>query len=56
LKDVVDKDDVKKLIKIDTDAESENSVLTAFSPRDNPLSQRDVLTGTAPDDVRDCTT
>jgi hypothetical protein len=46
-------DDAKKLIKIDSDAESDVSSSAAFSPRENPLSERDNLYNNAPDDARD---
>jgi len=36
-------DDAKKLIKIDSDAESDASSVGAFSPRTAPRSERDIL-------------
>jgi len=43
IKSLVQVDDAKKVIKIDSDEESEVSSVAAFSPRTNPLSDRDIL-------------
>jgi len=43
IKHLIQTDDAKKLIKIDSDAESDATSMAAFSPRAFPQIERDIL-------------